>query len=167
MAVTRGLWQGELFGLMRTEVDLEARTLRVERQLERRPDGEGLQSHAQLFHYPTRCYVLGLTGGDNPMQVQRFKAMPEQCHSGFRSIPSAVIGEIEDPANFIGLRGKPRMKQLVPDEQIGCFEEDNNEARLFAAIFGERRLGWFGGKWPFRDLQHYGGVGRLIVNGSP
>jgi integrase len=45
VAVTCGLRECELFGLMRTDVDLEARTLRVERQLQRRRDGEGL-------HYP-------------------------------------------------------------------------------------------------------------------
>ena len=45
VAVTCGLREGELFGLMRADVDLEARTLRVERQLQRRRDGEGL-------HYP-------------------------------------------------------------------------------------------------------------------
>src|ERR671920_1008530 len=52
----------------------------------------GLSSHAQLFHYPPRSNVLGLRGSNNPMQVQRFKAILEQCHSGFCGIPVAVIG---------------------------------------------------------------------------
>src|SRR5918995_2383364 len=85
-----------------------------------------LSSHAQLFHNPTRCHVLGLSGSDDPMQVQRFKAILEQCHSGFRGIPVAVIGAIEDPPNLISLRSKPRMKLHVPNEHIVCLEEDSN-----------------------------------------
>src|SRR5215207_5502892 len=127
----------------------------------------GLSSHAQLFHNPTRSNVLGLTGSDDPMQVQRFKAILEQCHSGFRGIPLAVIGAIEDPANFISLRGKPRMKHYVPNEHIVCLEEDSNGARLFAHIVGNKRLGLFGGKWPFRDIHHDSWVGRVIVYGLP
>src|SRR5215207_7976073 len=76
-------------------------------------------SHAQLFHNPPRSNILGLTGSDDPMQAQRFKTIVEQCHSGFRGIPLALIGAIEDPANLMSLRGKPRMKQHVPDEHIG------------------------------------------------
>src|SRR5918995_1484515 len=85
----------------------------------------GLSAHAQLFHNPTRSNVLGLTGSDDPMQVQRFKAILEHCQGGFRGIPLAVIGAIEDPANFISLRGKPRMKIHVSNEHIGCLEEDS------------------------------------------
>src|ERR671916_1343642 len=123
----------------------------------------GLSAHAQLFHNPTRSNVLGLTGSDDPMQVQSLKAILEQCHSGFRSIPVAVIGAIEDPANLISLIGKPRMKLHVPDEQIVCIEEDNNEVRLFAHIVGNKRLGLFEGEWPFRDIHHDSWVGRVIV----
>jgi integrase len=43
VALLRGLRQGELFGLMRKDLDLEARTLRVERQLQRMRDGSGLR----------------------------------------------------------------------------------------------------------------------------
>src|ERR671912_1675028 len=92
----------------------------------------GLSSHAQLFHNPTRSNVLGLSGSDDPMQVQRLEAILEQCHSGFRSIPVAVIGAIEDPADLVSLRGKPRMKLHVPDERIICLlENDSKGARLF------------------------------------
>src|SRR5687768_12945610 len=73
----------------------------------------GLSSHTQLLHHPPRSNVLGLTSRDDPMQVQRVKAIVEQCYSGFRGIPVTVIGAMEDPANFIRLRGK-RMKQHVP-----------------------------------------------------
>src|SRR5919107_3099483 len=69
-----------------------------------------LSSHAQLFHNPTRSNILGLSGSDDPMQVQCFKAILEHRHSGFRGIPVAVIGAIEDPANLISLIAKPRMK---------------------------------------------------------
>src|SRR5215218_5212135 len=127
----------------------------------------GLSSHAQPFHNPPRSNVLGLTGSDHPMQVQPLKAVLEQCRGGFRSIPMAVIGAIEDPANLISLRGKPRMKLHVPDEHIACLEEDSNEARLFAQIVGNKRLGLFGGKWPFRDIHHDSWVGRVIVYGLP
>jgi integrase len=45
LAVSCGLREGELLGLMRSDADLDARTLRIERQLQRRRDGGGL-------HYP-------------------------------------------------------------------------------------------------------------------
>src|ERR687889_1226669 len=127
----------------------------------------GLSSHAQLFHNPTRSNVLGLRGSNHPMQAQRLKAILEQGHSGFRGIPVAVTGAIEDPANLISLRGKPRMKLHMPDEHIVCLEEDSNEARLFAHIFGNKRLGLFGGKRPFRDIHHDRWVGGVIVYGLP
>ena len=136
----------------------------------RKPDAlskVGLSSHAKLFHNPTRSNVLGLTGSDDPMQVQSLKAILEQCHSGFRSIPVAVIGAIEDPANLISLRGKPRMKLHVPDEQIVCIQEDSNEVRLFAHIVGNKRLGLLEGEWPFGDIHHDSWVGRVIVYGLP
>jgi hypothetical protein len=101
------------------------------------------------------------------MQVQRLKAILEQCHGGFRSIPVAVIGAIEDPANLISLIGKPQMKLHVPDEQIVCIEEDSNEVRLFAHIVGNKRLGLFEGEWPFRDIHHDSWVGGVIVYGLP
>src|SRR5215218_6675404 len=112
----------------------------------------GLSSHAQLFHNPTRSNVLGLTGSDDPMQLQCLKAILEQCHSGIRGIPLAVIGAIEDPANLISLRGKPRMKHHVPNEHIVCLEQDSNGARLFAHIVGDKRPGLFGGKRSFRNI---------------
>jgi hypothetical protein len=96
---------------------------------------------------------------------QRFKAILEQCHSGFRGIPLAMVGAIDDPANLISLRGKPRMKHHVPDEQIVFLEEDSNSARLFAHIVGNKRLGLFGDKGPLRDIHHDGCVGRVIVYG--
>src|ERR687894_2883890 len=127
----------------------------------------GLSVHAQLFHNPTRSNVLGLTGSDDPMQVQRFKAILEHCHSGFRGIPVAVIGAIEDPADLVSPRGKPRMKLHVPDEHIACLEEDSNGAGLFAHIFGNKRLGLFGGKRPFRDIHHDRWVRGVIVYALP
>src|SRR5918994_670200 len=127
----------------------------------------GLSSHAQLFHNPTRSNVLGLSGSDDPMQVQRLKAILEQCHSGFRSIPLAVIGAIDNPANLISLRGKPRMKLHVPNEHIVWLEEDSNGAGLFTHTVSNKRLGLFGGKWPFGDIRHDSWVGGVIVYGLP
>src|ERR687894_2224988 len=123
----------------------------------RKPDAlskVSLSSHAQLFHNPTRSNVLGLSGSDDPMQVQRLKAISEQCHSGFRCIPVAVIGAIEDPPNLIRSEGKPRMKHHVPNERIVCLENDSKGARLFAHIFFNERLCLFGGKRPFRNVRH-------------
>ncbi len=45
LAVSCGLREGELLGLTRSDADLDTRTLRIERQLQRRRDGGGL-------HYP-------------------------------------------------------------------------------------------------------------------
>ena len=59
------------------------------------------------------------------------------------------------------------MKHHVPNEHIVCFEEDSNGARLFAHIVGNKRLGLFGGKWPFRDIRHNSWFRGVIVNGLP
>lgn len=59
------------------------------------------------------------------------------------------------------------MKHHVSNEPIGCLEEDSNGARLFAYILGNKRLGLFGGKGPFRDIPHDSWVGRVLVDGLP
>jgi hypothetical protein len=55
----------------------------------------------------------------------------------------------------------------MPNEQIGCLEEDSNGARVFARTLRYKRLGLFRGKSPFRDLHHDIRVGRVIVDGLP
>ena len=59
------------------------------------------------------------------------------------------------------------MKLHVPNEHIVCLEENSDEARLFAYIFGNKRLGLFGYKWPFRDIHHDSWVRGVIVYALP
>jgi integrase len=119
IAVTCGLRQGELLGLRWEDVDLEARTLKIRRQLQRSRDGSG------LILVPTKNKknrVIRL--GENI--VKSLKAHQERQVEQIASarghwrdpevVFASTIGTPLDPSNLVDRSFKPLLKQAeLPD----------------------------------------------------
>jgi integrase len=114
IAVTCGLRQGELLGLRWEDVDLEARTLKIRRQLQRSRDGSG------LILVPTKNKKNRLIRlGDNI--VKSLKAHQERQVEQIASarghwrdpevVFASTIGTPLDPSNLVDRSFKPLLKQ--------------------------------------------------------
>ena len=114
ISVTCGLRQGELLGLRWEDVDLEAGTLKVRRQLQRSRDGSGMIS-VPTKNKKNRVIRLG-TATVEALKVHRERQgkQIESARGHWRDpevVFASTIGSPLDPSNLVGRSFKPLLKR--------------------------------------------------------
>jgi len=119
LALLRGLRQGELFGLMRRDLDLEARTLRVERQLQRMRDGSGLQfsepKHGSKREMKLPSRVVDALGEHLERQAHEARIVGVR-YEDRGLVFASQTGSPLDASNVVGRSFKPLLRSAgLPD----------------------------------------------------